>query len=327
MSAAGGPIGMRALFLYLARRDGFRNFVLKFRFFRNTAERFIAGETLDEAVRAVRQANGRRIRATLDLLGENTLSREDALRACGEIMQTEDRIHAEHVECNMSVKLTQLGLDLDPEFCGNNLFRIAEHAGSLGNFVRVDMEGSAYTDRTLDIVDRTYLKLGNVGTVIQAYLHRSERDVLRLMDRGIRIRLVKGAYREPKEVAFHRKKDTDASYVKLMKTLLVGGNYPAIATHDESIIRAAEEFARSAKVPKERFEFQMLYGIRRDLQQRLAAGGYNVRVYIPFGTHWYPYFMRRLAERPANVIFLVRSLLLERKTHGKFNGEVHEMRR
>jgi len=313
---------MRAFFLYLARRESFKNFALNFKFFRNTASRFIAGDTLEDAIRIVKQANRRKIMGTLDLLGENTRTPEDADTSCRELIQAQDRIESEGVDCNLSVKLTQLGLNLDPDSCEKNLIRIAGHAKNLGNFVRVDMEDSSCTDRTLEIVERVYRNLGNVGTVIQAYLYRSEQDAVALAGKGIRIRLVKGAYREPETIAYRRKKDTDANFVKIMKTLLENGTYPAIATHDATIIQTAIEFVQSKKIPPDRFEFQMLYGIRRDLQHQLAGNGYNVRVYIPYGARWYPYFMRRLAERPANVIFLLRSLLSERKTNGKFDNDL-----
>jgi proline dehydrogenase len=299
---------VRALLLYLAQREGFRNFALNFKFFRDTASRFVAGETLDDAIRAVRQANQQNILGTLDLLGENTLTLEDATTACLEIIGILDKIRDEKVGCNVSVKLTQLGLALDPGFALERLMEIAGRARDTTNFVRVDMEDSRYTQSTLDIVARAHEQFGNVGTVIQSYLHRSERDTIAMVERGIRIRLVKGAYLEPDGVAFRKKKDTDASFVKLMKILLTAATYNAIATHDESIIVATEEFARSRNISKDHFEFQMLYGIRRDLQLRLAQEGYNVRVYIPYGRRWYPYFMRRLAERPANVAFIVRNL-------------------
>lgn len=304
---------MRAFFLYLARKEGFKNFALRFRFFRGTAARFIAGDTLDDAIRVVKQANRLKLRGTLDLLGENTRTPEDANAACEELIRAQDRIHGERADCNLSIKLTQIGLKLDPVFCERNLARIAGQAKDFGNFVRVDMEDSSCTDRTLDIVERTNRDMGNVGTVIQAYLYRSERDAVRMLEKGIRMRLVKGAYREPENIAFRRKKETDENYIKLMKALLENSTYPAIATHDGRIIQAAKEFVQSRNIPKDSFEFQMLYGIRRDLQQQLARDGYNVRVYIPYGAHWYPYFMRRLGERPANVIFLVRNLFAERK--------------
>jgi len=308
---------MRSFFLYLARREGFKNFALNFRFFRNTAARFFAGDTLDDAIRAIQQADRRKIRSTLDLLGENTLSRADANRTTEELISTQNRLHLEQADCNLSIKLTQLGLQLDPDFCEQNLIRIAKHARELGTFVRVDMEDSSWTDQTLKIVDRVFGLQGNVGTVIQAYLYRSEQDVIRMIDKGIRIRLVKGAYREPESIAYRRKKDTDTNYIKLMEMLLKSSTYPAIATHDTSIIQAAKEFVQSKKIPKDSFEFQMLYGIRRDLQNQLIQEGYNVRLYIPYGGQWYPYFMRRLAERPANVIFLIRNLFIEKKINGK----------
>lgn len=298
---------MRSLFLFLARQEGFRNFALKFRFFRDTASRFIAGETREDAIRVVRQANGRGMLGTLDLLGENTLSREDASRASQEVIGILDTIQAERVDCNVSVKLTQLGLALDPEFCQQELMRIVGHARDRGNFIRVDMEDSPYTQLTLNMVARAHKQMGNVGTVIQSYLYRSEKDTIRLLEEGIRIRLVKGAYNEPESIAFRKKKDTDANFVKLMKMMLASETFGAIATHDEAIIRAAMEFARSRGIPKDHFEFQLLYGIRRDLQLQLAREGYIVRIYIPYGRQWYPYYMRRLAERPANVAFIVRN--------------------
>ncbi|MBN2243287.1 MAG: proline dehydrogenase family protein [Acidobacteria bacterium] len=313
---------MRALFLYLARRERFKNFALKFGFFRKAAARFIAGDALEDAVRVVKLANRRKLTGTLDLLGENTLTKEDARTACEELIRVEDRIHRECAGCNLSIKLTQIGLKLDPGFCERNLAQIAGHAKNLGNFIRVDMEDSSCTDQTLDIVERAFRDFGNVGTVIQSYLYRSERDTARMLKEGIPIRLVKGAYREPATIAFRRKKDTDANFIRIMKTLLDSEIHHAIATHDSSIIRAAKEYARSRGIPKDSFEFQMLYGIRRDLQRQLAGEGYNVRIYIPFGAQWYAYFMRRLAERPANVAFLVRSMLLERKTNGRFDDNL-----
>ena len=299
---------MRALLLFLSHRDGFKNFMMRFRFFRSTAWRFVAGETLDDAVRVVREANRNGIRASLDLLGENTRSRVDAENAARQVITIIDRIRAEALDCNVSLKLTQLGLGLDDEFCAVNLMSIVRHAKERGGYVRVDMEDSSFTQRTLDIVTRAHAESDSVGTVIQAYLYRSEEDVRMLLSRGIRIRLCKGAYLEPATVAFNAKKDTDANFVKLTGILLDSGLYHGIATHDEAMIRAAKSHAASNGTPRERYEFQMLYGVRRDLQQKLAAEGYNVRVYVPFGTHWYPYFMRRLAERPANVFFILKNL-------------------
>ena len=303
---------LRALLLFLARQEGFKNFALRFKFFRDTASRFIAGETLEDAIKIVRYANQQRLSGTLDLLGENTVSLEDADKAARHVFEMLDRIRTENVDCNVSVKLTQLGLDLDQNFCEQHLIRIVDHARTLGNFIRVDMEDSHYTQKTLDIVERVHEHSSNVGAVIQSYLYRSEPDVLRLLEKRIRIRLVKGAYLEPDSVAFRKKKDTDANFLKLAKLLLTNGSYHALATHDESIILAAKEFAEAKKIPRNHFEFQMLYGVRRDLQVQLAREGYNVRIYIPYGQRWYPYFMRRLAERPANVAFVVRNFFKDR---------------
>jgi proline dehydrogenase len=300
---------MRALFLFLARSEGFKNFAMRFGFFRNTAWRFVAGETLDDAVRAVRESNGQGIRCSLDLLGENTLSIDDARNATGEVVAMLDRISAEKIDTNVSVKLTQLGLDLDAGFCHENLRAIVSRAGELGNFVRVDMEDSKYTERTIGLVLKARREAENVGAVIQACLYRSEADVKTLIGHRTRIRLCKGAYLEPETVAFRKKRDTDANFVKLTRMLLDSGIYHAIATHDEKMIRAAREHAKVRGIPRESFEFQMLYGVRRDLQHKLAREGYNVRIYVPYGRRWYPYFMRRLAERPANVMFIMKNWL------------------
>jgi proline dehydrogenase len=222
-------------------------------------------------------------------------------------MEIFDRIGTERVDCNVSVKLTQLGLGLDQDFARQNLLQIAGRARERDNFIRVDMEDSSYVQKTLDLMSQAHEQTGNVGAVIQSYLYRSEQDTIQLLGKGIRIRLVKGAYLEPESVAFRRKEDTDANFIKLMKMLLTSKPYHAIATHDESIIAATQEFAASQGIPKNHFEFQMLYGIRRDLQLQLAQQGYNVRLYIPYGRQWYSYFMRRLAERPANATFLARN--------------------
>ena len=299
---------MRALLLFLARHEGFKNFALNFRFFRNTALRFVAGDTLNDAIGAVRQANQRRMLATLDLLGENTSTEEDANHACRQVVDAISEIKREAVECYFSVKLTQLGLSLDPDLSLQNLMQIVNHARDCGIFVRVDMEESRYTQKTLEIVERVNDSLGNVGAVIQSYLHRSEQDTAWLLDKRIPVRLVKGAYLEPSDIAFSKKPDTDANFISLMKMLLTSPTYHAIATHDESIISATKDFALSQRIPKDHFEFQMLYGIRRNLQLKLAQEGYKVRIYIPYGERWYAYFMRRLAERPANVAFIVRNL-------------------
>lgn len=302
---------MRAFLLFLAQKEGFKNFALKFKIFQDTASRFVAGETLDDAVRAVRQTNLQNISATLDLLGEDTLTQEDAQSACRGIVGILDKIQSENLDCNVSVKLTQLGLGIDSESTDQNLLRIVRSAREKSNFIRVDMEDSRYTQGTLDTVTRTHEQLDNVGTVIQSYLYRSKQDVIELMKKRIRIRLVKGAYLEPESIAFQKKKDVDSNFIELMQMLLAGETCNAIATHDETIIDATKEFAHLHHISKDRFEFQMLFGIRRDLQVRLAQEGYKVRIYIPYGTRWYPYFMRRLAERPANVLFILRNLFKE----------------
>jgi proline dehydrogenase len=245
---------------------------------------------------------------SLDHLGENVLTAEDAQRARVSYTDALDRIAAENVDSNVSLKLTHLGLDLGEEFCVEQLTLVTRRAAELGNFVRVDMEGSAYTDRTLQIVRRVRAETESVGTVIQAYLYRSEQDIRNLLDIGCRIRLVKGAYKEPSQIAFPRKKDVDANFVKLMKILLPSGIYHALATHDPKMIEATIQFAAEQGITKDKFEFQMLYGIRTDLQIRLTRQGYRVRVYIPFGHDWFPYFMRRLAERPANLLFFAKNV-------------------
>jgi proline dehydrogenase len=248
------------------------------------------------------------MRASLDLLGENVESLDGARHATREVLEMLDAIDSEKADCNVSVKLTQLGLDLDNEFCYQNLRQIVSHAARLGNFIRVDMEGSGYTQSTLDMVFRARKEFENVGAVIQAYLYRSEADVRGLLEARTRIRLCKGAYLEPESVAFKEKRDTDANFVKLLKMLLDSGIYHGIATHDLAMISATKRYARERKIAKDQFEFQMLYGVRREVQQKLSRQGYNVRIYIPYGRWWYPYFMRRLAERPANLLFILKTL-------------------
>jgi len=245
---------------------------------------------------------------SLDHLGENVGSREDAERARQAYTDALNRIASENLDANVSLKLTHLGLDLGDEFCAEQLGIVTDRATALQNFVRVDMEGSSYTNRTLRIVQQARAGTDAVGTVIQAYLYRSEKDIQDLLRIGCRIRLVKGAYKEPPEIAFPRKKDVDANFVKLMQLLLPSAVYHAIATHDPKMIEATTRFAAERGIAKDKFEFQMLYGIRTDLQRQLVQQGYRVRVYIPFGQDWFPYFMRRLAERPANLLFFARNL-------------------
>jgi proline dehydrogenase len=275
--------------------------------------RFIAGETVEDAIAAVRHIQSQGLLSTLDYLGESVTSLGAADTATREYLNLIDAVDRAGVERNLSLKLTQLGLDVDRAICVDNLRKILTAAGRCGFFVRIDMESSAYTDATLDTFE-TVWKLGHrdVGVVLQSCLYRTEKDFERVNALGARIRLVKGAYREPKSVAYQQKSDVDAAYVRLAKRLLTEGVYPAIATHDEKILNGMIAFAGERGIPAGSYEFQMLYGIRRDLQVRLRDAGYRVRVYVPFGHEWFPYFMRRLGERPANVAFVIRSLFKER---------------
>lgn len=299
---------LRALLLRLSDSPSLASWVTRNRVTRRMSRRFVAGESLEEACLAVRACNRAGMSASLDHLGENVTSREQALRAQQTYLQTLERIWQEGLNSNISLKLTQLGLDWDAEFCAQLLESIVRRAEELDNFVRIDMESSAYTARTLELCKRMRAKSTAVGAVIQSYLYRSEQDVRELIAIGCRIRLCKGAYNEPPEVAFPRKADVDANFVRLMKLLLSSGIYHAIATHDPRMISATKEFVREKGIPADQFEFQMLYGIRPDLQRQLVQEGYRLRIYIPFGRDWFPYFMRRLAERPANVLFLFRNL-------------------
>jgi proline dehydrogenase len=275
--------------------------------------RFIAGETVDDAIAAVRHIQSQGLFSTLDYLGESVTSLAAADTATIEYLHLIDAVDRADVERNLSLKLTQLGLDVDRAICVDNLRKILTSAGRCGFFVRIDMESSAHTDATLDIFE-TVWKLGhhNVGVVLQSCLYRSEKDFERVNALGARIRLVKGAYREPKSIAYQLKSDVDAAYVRLAKRLLAEGAYPAIATHDEEILDEVTRFAAGRAIAPQAYELQMLYGIRRDLQNRFRDAGCRVRVYVPFGREWFPYFMRRLGERPANVGFVVRSLIAER---------------
>jgi len=277
------------------------------------ARRFIAGETIDEAIACVKDLPNKGLHLTLDYLGESVSTAAEASAAAADYVKVIGAIVASGIERNISLKLTQLGLDVDHATAVDNMRRILEPADANGFFVRVDMENSPYTDATLDIVD-TLWRQGhkNVGTVIQSYLKRSAEDIRRLNVHGMRVRLVKGAYKEPKTVAYQKKSDVDGAFVDLMQTLLDEGTYPAIATHDPQMIEATKEHAKSKGYASDRFEFQMLYGIRRDLQASLVKDGYRVRVYVPFGKQWYPYFMRRLGERPANVAFVLRGVLSDK---------------
>ena len=275
---------------------------------RRLSTRFVAGETLDEALAVARKLNAEGISVTLDHLGESVSTLEEAAEARDVYLRTLNALHRNEIEGNVSLKLTQFGLDLSAEQCLANVEILARVAAELGSFVRVDMESSDYTDRTLDLVHTLHARHGAVGVVIQSYLYRSQADVERLCGAKIRVRLCKGAYLEPAAVAFPRKSDVDRSYLELTRYLLQHGVYPALATHDDAVIRQVCRFVADRQIPLDSFEFQMLYGIRRDVQRRLVAGGYRVRLYVPFGKAWYPYYMRRLAERPANVFFMLRNL-------------------
>ena len=277
------------------------------------ARRFIAGESIEEAVECVHDLPGKGLLLTLDYLGESVSSAAAASAAAADYVQIIEAIVKSGVERNVSLKLTQLGLDVDRATAVDNMRRILEPADANGFFVRIDMENSPYTDATLDILD-TLWRQGhrNVGTVIQSYLKRSADDIRRLNALGARVRLVKGAYKEPKNVAYQLKSEVDAAFVELMRSLLDEGAYPAIATHDTNMIDATKAYAKSKGYANDRFEFQMLYGIRRDLQTALVKEGYRVRVYVPFGKQWYPYFMRRLGERPANVAFVLRGIVSDK---------------
>jgi proline dehydrogenase len=276
------------------------------------ARRFIAGETIDEAIAAARRIESRGLLLTLDYLGESVRSLEEANAATREYVRLLDLIVASGIERNVSLKLTQLGIDVDRATCVDNLRRILDQAQKHGFFVRIDMEDSTYTAVTLEVFETLWQQqYRNLGVALQSYLHRTEKDVRRMNELGARVRLVKGAYKEPAAVAYQKKADVDASFVRLMRLLLDEGVYPAIATHDPAMIEATKSHARERRIASDRYEFQMLYGIRRDLQTALAADGYRMRIYVPFGKQWFPYFMRRLGERPANVVFVLKSLVRE----------------
>jgi proline dehydrogenase len=278
------------------------------------ARRFIAGESEQEAIAAARALQARGMLLTLDYLGESVKTSEAAAAATREYIRLIDVLVAAGVERNISLKLTQLGVDVDRATCIDNLRRILDPAGRNGFFVRIDMENSKYTQVTFDVFETLWqLEYRQVGVAIQSYLHRSEQDVRRMNALGARVRLIKGAYKEPKTVAYQHKTEVDAAFGRLTRLLLDEGTYPAIATHDERLLEMTRAHAAERGIAAEQFEFQMLYGIRRDLQSSLVAAGYRMRIYVPFGKQWFPYFMRRLGERPANVGFVVRSVMNERK--------------
>ncbi len=312
---------LRSFFIYLSKAAWAQNMVMNWKFAWRTASRFVAGTQLTDAIRVVEELNARHINITLDHLGEHTTTPEEAQQATDDILAAVDALGGSKVRANVSIKLTQVGLGLDESLCAQNLERILARAKSLNGFVRIDMEDTPYTDKTLDLL---YQMLGkgykNVGAVLQSYLFRTEADTRRLLGDKIPIRMVKGAYQEPADKAFPKKADVDANYDLLAKIMIDAAlaaqspslsedgcfpPIPAFGTHDEKRIEFAKQYAEKVGLPKEAMEIQMLYGIRRDLQEQLAAQGYPVRVYVPYGTHWYPYFMRRLAERPANIWFFI----------------------
>jgi proline dehydrogenase len=305
---------LRALFIALSESRSLREVAERSRIGRRTSARFVAGKEVADAIRAATAVNQFGAGVSIDNLGENVTNADEARASAQLYHSLLDEIAARKLNANVSLKLTHMGLDVDENMAYEIVRGLVAKAASMSprNFVRVDMEGSPYTQRTLDFVHELHRVPGNegrVGAVIQSYMRRAEADIERLLSERIRIRLCKGAYKEPEDIAFQKKSEVDASYVKLMKILMKSGVYHGLATHDEAIIKEAKAFATRENIPRNAFEFQMLHGIRRDLQQGLVKDGWGVRVYIPFGTEWYPYFMRRLAERPANVLFLAKNLM------------------
>ena len=300
----------RSALIWLSGHEGLKDFAARFSFFKKLTTRFVAGETIDEVVPYIREINAENCTASFDHLNESVDNAGEANKEVEEYLQILKRIDETRIRSNVSIKLTQFGLDLDPELAYKNARRVVLDAQQRGNFVRVDMEGSNVTQTTIDIFKRLRAEFGlnDVGIVLQSYLRRTYDDAQELVKLPARIRICKGAYSEPPEVAFPDKKDTDDNYVKVMQLLLSSGVYHGIATHDPKMIDATVDFATREGIGKEKFEFQMLYGIRRDLQRQLARDGYNMRVYVPYGKHWYPYFMRRLAERPANIWFVMKNM-------------------
>lgn len=296
--------------LYLSKQESLKNILTNVSLFKKITDRFVAGETIEEASLAVKELNKLNISASFDHLGEAIKSEEEAEAEVVEYGKILSKIDKDGLNSNVSLKPTQLGLSINPELGLRNIRRVVEKARAYNNFVRIDMEDSQYTTATIDMFKVLRKEYDNVGIVIQSYLYRSKDDIDDLLKCGARIRLCKGAYDEPATVAFPKKFDTDKNYIELSKTLLESGIYHGIATHDVKMIKAVREFSKEKNIPKSAYEFQMLYGVRRDLQLKLAGGGYGIRVYVPYGKHWYPYFMRRLAERPANVWFIMKNFFL-----------------
>jgi proline dehydrogenase len=299
---------LRSLLISLSQNSTLRNLMESSAPGRRVSGRFVAGTTVADALRITRELNAQGFAVTADSLGESVRSEAEARKAAEIYHQLLDAIAAEGMNANVSVKLTGVGMDVSPDLAELTTRGIVEHASQVGNFVRIDMEGTPYTEATLLLTERLHAAYpGAVGTVLQAYLYRTAEDTARLLRQGIRIRLCKGAYKEPGNLAFPQKSDVDANYVKLMQRMLPSGVFCGIATHDAAMVAATEQFAKQHNIARSAFEFQMLYGVQRELQRDLVARGYGVRVYLPFGTDWYPYFMRRLAERPANVLFLAKN--------------------
>ena len=302
---------LRAFFVWLSESRTLRTVAERSGIGQRTSSRFVAGTTVEDAMSATRRMNDLGLTVSIDNLGENVTNPDEARQSAALYHQLLDEITARGLKANVSVKLTHMGLDIDEKLARENACALVAHAARCHNFIRVDMEGSPYTQRTLDLVREMHRVPGcedSVGAVIQSYMRRSRRDVDDLLAERVRIRLCKGAYKEPPKLAFQKKSEVDSNYIELMKVLLKSGVYHGIATHDEKIIEATKVFARAEKIPPDAFEFQMLHGIRRDLQQKLVRDGWRMPVYIPFGTEWYPYLMRRLGERPANVFFIAKNL-------------------
>ncbi len=301
---------LRQTFLYLSRQGWLRRWVENSRVSRSLTSRFIAGNTLDDGIRVLEALRRENTLGTLDFLGENVTSLDEAAQSKSSYLNALTAIERANLPATVSLKLTQFGLDFSEEACLKNVTPLLECAARMNTRVEVDMESSEYTDRTLQLVTRMQEHFaGHVRAVIQAYLYRSEADIRMLSERRIPVRLCKGAYREPVSAAYPKKGDVDRNYVHLMKLLLAKGTYPAIASHDELIVRQALNHIKEQNIAPDRFEFQMLYGIRRDLQRQIIEGGFRLRLYVPYGDAWFPYFMRRLAERPANVLFLAKNLI------------------
>ncbi|KPK82212.1 MAG: hypothetical protein AMS25_03310 [Gemmatimonas sp. SM23_52] len=299
---------LRSLLLYLSEQKRLQEFILRSRLARRLSRRFVAGETLDEAIQVTRDLNARGMHVTLDHLGESVEREDQAEQATDDYIAILERIDSEKVKTGISIKLTQIGLAIDHDLCRRNLRRIAEAGRDFNKFVRIDIEGSEYVQSTLDLFHGLAEEFKNLGAAIQSYLRRSEADVRELATRGASVRLCKGAYKEPPELAFQKKREVNASYVRLLEILMPSESPLAVATHDSRMIDAAKRLMDEHPNRQAPVEFQMLYGVRRDLQARLVEEGYRMRIYVPYGTEWYPYFMRRMAERPANLLFVLRAL-------------------